>query len=301
MITPLVAWVVNSAALTIHDDMLKEGANVPSHWLTAGPIVLHSGSTMFMVLWIIFYVIRHYHLFFCRKKLDTDRAEYDRMWDTAFSNETHAQQLTVLKEAANDLAPVVPSLPWFGFKWAGQERRADESTHGRHQASKQQGQKCISLEQLYTQGIVLEPLFLDKVIQIASVSNGYLVEKLPKSDSATLLSSLWTKLCLPCPFVSLFEGRGEEGNAHNRVTQHDRVSFVSAVHYSAVDKTNLKTVDRSVEKIVRSYKDNIVLLCDVVRETVVFESVGDMVLMMRALGQDPEIRGPCQKPNGCIS
>jgi hypothetical protein len=50
-----------------------------------------------------------------------------------------------------------------------------------------------------------------------------------------------------------------------------------------------------------SAKDNIVLLCDVIRETVVFESVGDMVLMMRALGQDPEIRGPCQKPNGCIS
>ena len=101
----------------------------------------------------------------------------------------------------------------------------------------------------------------------------------------TLLLSLWTKLCLPCPFLSLSEqGPGEEGNAHNFV------SFVSAVHYSNVGRTNLKSVDRSVEKSVRSYKDNIALLCDVVRETVVFESVGDMVLMMRALGQDPEIK-----------
>ena len=146
MITPLVAWVVNSAALTIHDEMLKQGgSNGPSHLINAGPFVLHSGCTMFMVLWIIFYVIRHYQLFRCRKNSDTVRADYDRMWDTVFSNETHAQQLTVLKEATKDLAPDAPSFQCLGFKWAGEERRANEGTHGRHQASKQQGQKYISL------------------------------------------------------------------------------------------------------------------------------------------------------------
>ena len=65
---------------------------------------------------------------------------------------------------------------------------------------------------------------------------------------------------------------------------------MNAVHYNTVGKTNLKTVDRSVEKSVRSYKDNIALLCDVVRQSVVFESVGDMVLMMCSLSQDPEIK-----------
>ena len=100
----------------------------------------------------------------------------------------------------------------------------------------------------------------------------------------SLLSSLWTKLRLPCPFLSLSEQElGEEGDAHKGI------SLVNAVHCSTAGRTNLKSVDRSVEKSVRSYKDNIALLCDVVRETVVFQSVGDMVLMMRALGQDPEI------------
>ena len=101
----------------------------------------------------------------------------------------------------------------------------------------------------------------------------------------SLLSSLWTKLRLPCPFLSLSEqGRGEEGDAHKGF------SFVNAVHCSTVGRTNLKGVDRSVEKSVRSYKDNIALLCDVVRQSVVFESVGDMVLMMCSLSQDPEIK-----------
>ena len=178
MIVPLVDWVVNSAALTIHDEMLKQGgSNVPSHLIRSGPVVLHSGSTMFMVLWIIFYVIRHYHLLRCRKKLDTDRAVYDGLWDTVFSNETHAQEVAALKKAAYDLAPDAPSLPCLGFNWTGKERRVDVSIRGRQAASKQQGQKDISLDQLYAQALVLEPLFLDKVIQIASVSNGYFVEK----------------------------------------------------------------------------------------------------------------------------
>jgi len=178
MIVPLVDWVVNSAALTIHDEMLKQGgSNVPSHLIRSGPVVLHSGSTMFMVLWVIFYVIRHYHLFRCRKKLDADRAEYDGLWVQVFSNETHAQELTALKEAVHCLAPDAPSLPCLGFKWTGKDRRADVSIGGRQPASKQKGPKDISLDQLYAQALVLEPLFLDKVIQIASVSNGYFVEK----------------------------------------------------------------------------------------------------------------------------
>jgi hypothetical protein len=85
--------------------------------------------------------------------------------------------LTALKEAAHDLAPDAPSLPCLGFKWTGKERRADVSIGGKQPTSKQKGQKDISLDQLYAQALVLEPLFLDKVIQIASRSNGYFVEK----------------------------------------------------------------------------------------------------------------------------
>ena len=50
------------------------------------------------------------------------------------------------------------------------------------------------------------------------------------------------------------------------------------------------SVDRAIEKIVRSYKSNISLVCDVVRQVVVFDSISDMVSMLRAMNADPHVK-----------
>ena len=50
------------------------------------------------------------------------------------------------------------------------------------------------------------------------------------------------------------------------------------------------SVDRAIEKVVRSYKSNISFVCDVVRQVVVFDSIPDMVSMLRAMNADPHVK-----------
>ena len=50
------------------------------------------------------------------------------------------------------------------------------------------------------------------------------------------------------------------------------------------------SVDRAIEKIVRSYKSNISFVCDVARQVVVFDSISDMISMLRAIKSDPHIK-----------
>ena len=65
----------------------------------------------------------------------------------------------------------------------------------------------------------------------------------------------------------------------------------SIIQGTLVDSLNrLCSVDRAIEKVVRSYKSNISFVCDVVRQVVVFDSISDMVSMLRAMNADPHVK-----------
>jgi len=52
----------------------------------------------------------------------------------------------------------------------------------------------------------------------------------------------------------------------------------------------LKNVSRSVEKLFRSYGEDVSRLVDVCRQSIVFDSVGNMITCVRAIAADPEIQ-----------
>ena len=65
----------------------------------------------------------------------------------------------------------------------------------------------------------------------------------------------------------------------------------SIIQGTLVDSLNrFCSVDRAIEKVVRSYKSNISFVCDVVRQVVVFDSISDMVSMLRAMNADPHVK-----------
>ncbi len=109
-----------------------------------------------------------------------------------------------------------------------------------------------SLDLLYAQAMMLNPIFQNKVQQIALASSGFF--------NATLSSD-----------------RNESS-----------ISFTPACDWHR--KGVLKRVDRVIEKVVRSYTGDVSRVSDIVRQCIVFDTVHDICEAIRVLGADPEIQ-----------
>jgi hypothetical protein len=116
-----------------------------------------------------------------------------------------------------------------------------------------------SLDQLYVQAMCLEPILLRKVRIWAAASKG----------------------CFPSKPVS------------------DHFGGIQYVQYSDIENTEgssveikwgkLKSADRAIEKIIRSYGHEVSRLVDVCRQTIVFETLQDVFICLSAMVADPDI------------
>jgi hypothetical protein len=51
----------------------------------------------------------------------------------------------------------------------------------------------------------------------------------------------------------------------------------------------LKTVSRTVEKLIRSYDEDVSRLLDVCRQSIIFDSIGDIAFCLRSILSDPDV------------
>ncbi len=109
-----------------------------------------------------------------------------------------------------------------------------------------------SLDLLYAQAMMLNPIFQNKVQQIALASSGFFN-------------------------VTLSSDRNESS-----------ISFTPACDWHR--KGVLKLVDRVIEKVVRSYKGDVSRICDIVRQCIAFDAVPDICRAIQAIDADPEIQ-----------
>jgi hypothetical protein len=109
-----------------------------------------------------------------------------------------------------------------------------------------------SLDLLYAQAMMLNPIFQIKVQQIALASSGLFL-------------------------VALSSERNES-----------TVSFTPPRDWHR--RGVLKRVDRVIEKVVRSYQGDVSRICDIVRQCIAFDTVHDICEAVRAMGTDPEIQ-----------
>jgi len=63
-----------------------------------------------------------------------------------------------------------------------------------------------------------------------------------------------------------------------------------ALDSGAVEYADIKRVDRAVEKASRSYDNKVCKLVDVVRQSIVYEKLEDMVLCLQRISDDPQVR-----------
>ena len=125
---------------------------------------------------------------------------------------------------------------------------------------------------LYAQAMILNPIFQFKVQVVARASSGvFLASDDPITTSANGMSPGSISLQIEEPSSREVES----------------VSFVTADQWPR--QGSLKRVDRMVEKCLRVYKGKIAMLCDIVRQCIVFEAVDDLCRAIEVLNDDEEV------------
>ena len=121
-------------------------------------------------------------------------------------------------------------------------------------------QKLDSLDTLYMQAIMLEPIFLCKMLEIGQ------------------RCSCPSSLALIQPFSAEAVGSAPNGDC-------DVFAESSPSAFSLI-----KSVDRAVQKLARVYQSQACMLLDVVRDCIVVDTIAQMHQIMRDISEDKDIR-----------
>jgi len=247
--------------------------------------VLHALSSILLVFWLLYQLKRQHVLRQSSNLIADDLSAYNTVWRSLESTEV-GQDLLRLEESVIEVQERLSSmhhskhmryqrqryltreemhlkLSPVTVSAAGQGLEAglgfvSEGLQGQPEDRRTLLGKCHrkevsiqSLDLLYAQAMMLNPIFQNKVQQIALASSGF--------------------------FIALSSDRNESS-----------ISFTPACdwHRQGV----LKRVDRVIEKVVRSYTGDVSRVSDIVRQCIVFDTVHDICEAIRMLGADPEIQ-----------
>jgi len=264
---PPILFVVSQLVVNLR---LVLGFNVSKPYL-------HVFSSAFAVLWLIYVSLRQYVLLQTDKFITDDMSAYNKVWESLQTEEVgqdllrlaetviamqavsihkqtrHLRQRYLTSEEMLQTISLMTSaavgqgqgggLGFVSEKLLGHPK--DERTCLGTPSS------ILSLDLLYAQAMLLNPIFQIKVQQIA-LSSGFFLEIL-----------------------------GSDRNDSN-------ISFTPACDWPR--KGVLKRVDRVIEKVVRSYKGDVSRICDIVRQCIAFDAVPDICRAIQAIDADPEIQ-----------
>jgi hypothetical protein len=111
-----------------------------------------------------------------------------------------------------------------------------------------------TLDQLWTQALLLRGFLLPKVLRLAHAHNG----------------------CFPV--------RGQRAGLYGRSKSSDWFSYKGSLKLGGI-----KNPKRGIEKVDTAYGGDVSRLLDVCRETIVFDRVSDMADCLNELHRDPEV------------
>jgi hypothetical protein len=290
MTLPPMAFVLNFIALNVTNFLIIKEL----------PLEMPTAATFFMVLWVWFFAHRQWLLWSSKKIIELDKRTYEGVWDSITSKPSGQQDLADLSSRIEELVRSSSETglhrrherertcyqsPVTLFSSRGGEKHPRQ-INVEHEIEnwpfvpRQLTRSIIfdSIDQLYMQAVILEPIFLEKITKLAATVKGTFLTKI--SNNARRMS--WAEQFLQSSAHTFT-------NSKKLVRQEESV-FVQAKDFNFTEVSHLKNVDRAIEKIVRSYKGRISFTCDVVRQAVVFDTIPDITSMLDALHNDPEIK-----------
>jgi hypothetical protein len=198
MSLPPTFWCINVVALYINNQVIVKDI----------PMEIPSGASFFMAAWIFFVVHRQYLLWRSNKTIESDKRAYQDLWDTIISKPDGPKEISDIQVAVDCLGEAVRRRKDEGRenesarerqRHAGclvsssvqpwerpvQVNAKDESENevwpfipGRRQLEEA---AVMSVDQLYMQAVILEPIFQDKIKELAAASNGQFQTKLSQN------------------------------------------------------------------------------------------------------------------------
>jgi hypothetical protein len=205
MTLPPIFWCINMVALYINNQVIVKDI----------PIEIPSGASFFMGVWIYFFVHRQYLLWRSNKTIESDERAYQALWDAIISKPDGPQEISNLQAAVDCLGEVVAagrqrSEPaalshtcscWSSVKsWERlvQVNAKNEIENevwpfvpGRRQLEEA---TVRSIDQLYMQAVIVEPIFQEKVKELAAASNGQFQAKISQDVNLKMWTGLFFKV-----------------------------------------------------------------------------------------------------------
>eukprot|EP00960_Hanusia_phi_P044282 756553-Hanusia_phi.AAC.3 len=245
---------------------------------------LRLNHTFLFLAWLIFYVWRQYLLYKSFKRIERDILQYNELWKQIAQDKIN---LAALNEAVATIE-VQPSifqhLPLsstagtlhatpIGLERSRRanvsHRRASVSDVGsdlsalvlqaaRTLASVPSQLRIDSLEQLYAQALVIQPVFFEKMLELGSKCDCFFLVDDSQAGDQRYIS--WAET----------------------VEDPDRQALIKG--------PTLKNVTRAIQKVVRSYHGDVSRLMDIVRYVLIFDDIVKLKRAIEVIREDPMIQ-----------
>ncbi|EKX49398.1 hypothetical protein GUITHDRAFT_104927 [Guillardia theta CCMP2712] len=251
------------------------GSAALTNFFQSSVTVIDMGYSNFilMTVWLYFIIGRRVHLLHASRNIKAERQQYDELWSKLSASEDTQRLLDRIKNASklhstesiaqrrlNDSAdsPRATSdlLDW--VMKGSHEHSFSNIVPSKTMWQESEEPRVTSLDQLYMQAVFIHPIFLKKVQDLAATSRGLFPSNSQEGSD-------------PVEYVAWEDAMGDE-NLKQRVRW-----------------AHVKTLERSIQKLVRSYNSEVPRLLDVVRQCIVFERLQDLCDCLDRILEDPEL------------
>jgi hypothetical protein len=230
MTLPPTMWCINMLALYINNQVIVKDI----------PIEIPSGASFFLGVWIYFFVHRQYLLWRSNKTIESDKRTYQALWDAIISKPDGPQEISDLQAAVDCLGegvtagrkrsePAVLShtlqparfggkcscwssvKPWERLVQVNAKNEIENEVWPFIPGCRQLEEGTVrSIDQLYMQAVIVEPIFQEKVKELAAASNGQFQAKIGQDVNLKMWTGLFFKVrvsvcwCACCVLVCSF-------------------------------------------------------------------------------------------------
>ncbi|EKX32814.1 hypothetical protein GUITHDRAFT_121010 [Guillardia theta CCMP2712] len=255
----------------VHFAVCFIGQGLQDLYISKLPLQVPEGPTFLFVIWILMHVAKKIAIKSSWKFIEEDLRHYQKIWHEICGRQGVQDQLASLASLCGSInSSPRAGVPLQGVTPVEAAEVVPAGKQGGESAMRRWACRCremlpkdvlreqpkITLDQLYMQAMLMEDEFKLLVQQLADKSNG----------SFPILAS--------------------DDDMHF-------VRWVDAKHnpdlLQRIKWANLKSIDRAIEKLSRSYDCVVARLVDIVRQCIVFEDLEDLTRCLHAITEDERV------------
>ncbi len=231
------------------------------------------------LLWFV--LARHYsRKWVLQTLLASDREKFDSVWSEISSKDCNKVALTYLSRLANKISKNLDLSK-------ARQYHSQQITKRRFALAGQSSSNSLKPESFSTLQFQKEPSFAESVMSVSSPRSRSSIRSLDQlMDQAGCINIFLKKKAKDLALLSKGAILVDSTSPEPTFERYEEDSIVGHKWLWAT----VKSADRAVEKLLRSYDCDVSLLLDCCRQTIVFDEVSDLAACLNSLAVDNEIK-----------